>query len=57
VPDDQMPDFLHQMTFTVMTHSGKEMTVAATDVNGHMMVMIPADQATDYLHQMISRVQ
>jgi hypothetical protein len=52
-----MPDFLHQMTFTVMTHSGKVMTVVATDVNGHMMVMIPADQATDYLHQMILRVQ
>ncbi len=46
-----------EITFTVMTYSGKEVTVPVADIDGHMMVMIPAEQATGYLRQMISRVQ
>jgi hypothetical protein len=52
----------HMMKVEMMGHTtatmndGTKLDVDIVKVNGHMMVMIPAEELPDYLHQQIFKV-
>lgn len=46
---------VHHMTVT--THSGKQMSPDVVDYNGHMMALVPENDAPDIFHQMVFRRQ